>query len=70
MEGQHAPTGVSLCHVVHDEILLDAAEALAQGAADLLLEIMQDPGLPIRYRRDVLPLVAAAPIGTCGAETF
>jgi toxin HigB-1 len=31
--------GVRLCHVVHDEILLEAPEALAPAAADLLLEV-------------------------------
>ena len=47
-----------LCHVIHDEILLEAPEAIAQAAADLLLDVMQDPGLQTRYLRDVLPLVA------------
>lgn len=61
--------GVRLCHVVHDEILLEAPEAMAQAAADLLLEVMQDPGLQARYLRDVLPLVAEVRIGTSWAET-
>jgi hypothetical protein len=55
--------GVRLCHVIHDEILLDAPEVLAQTAADLLLEVMQGPGLQARYLRDVLPLVAVVSVG-------
>lgn len=55
--------GVRLCHVIHDEILLEAPEALAQAAEDLLLEVMQDPGLQRRYLRDVLPLVAEVSVG-------
>ena len=43
---------VRLCHVVHDEILLDAPEALAPAAADLLLEVMQDSDFQTRYIRD------------------
>lgn len=61
--------GVRLCHVIHDEILLEASEAMAQAAADLLLEVMQDPGLQTRYLRDVLPLVAEVHLGTSWAET-
>ena len=61
--------GVRLCHVIHDEILLEAPEAMAQAAADLLLEVMQDPGLQTRYLRDVLPLVAEVHLGTSWAET-
>lgn len=49
--------GVRFCHVVHDEILLEAPEALAQAAADLLLQVMQDPGLQTHHLRHVLPLV-------------
>ena len=60
---------VRLCHVVHDEILLEAPEALAPAAADLLLEVMQDPGLQTRYLRDVLPLVADVRVGSSWAET-
>jgi hypothetical protein len=40
-----------------------------QAAADLLLEVMQDPGLQTRYLRDVLPLVAEVHLGTSWAET-
>ncbi len=61
--------GVPLCHVIHDEILLEAPEALAQAAADLLLEVMQHPGLQTRYLRDVLPLVAEVSVGRTWAET-
>lgn len=61
--------GVRLCHVVHDEILLEAPEALAPAAADLLLGVMQDPGLQNRYLQDVLPLVAEVRVGTSWAET-
>ena len=51
------------------ETLLQAPEALAQPAADLLLEVMQDPGLQNRYLRDVLPLVAEVSVGRTWAET-
>lgn len=61
--------GVRLCHVIHDEILLEAPEAMAKAAADLLLEVMQDSGLQTRYLRDVLPLVAEVHLGTSWAET-
>ena len=61
--------GVRLCHVVHDEIFLEAPGALAQAAADLLLEVMQDPVLQTRYLQDVLPLVAEVSAGTSWAET-
>jgi len=61
--------GVRLCHVVHDEIVLEAPEDLAQAAADLLLEVMEDPGLQSRCLRDVLPLVAELHPGTSWAET-
>jgi DNA polymerase I-like protein with 3'-5' exonuclease and polymerase domains len=61
--------GVRLCHVVHDEILLEAPEALAPAAADLLLEVMQDPGLQVRYLKNVLPLVADVRVGRSWAET-
>lgn len=70
----HAPArsklpGVRLCHVIHDEILLEAPEALAQAAADLLLEVMKDPGSQACYLRDVLPLVAEVSVGRTWAET-
>lgn len=61
--------GVRLCHVVHDEILLEAPEALAQAAADLLLELMQDSGFQTRCLRDALPLVADTHLGASWAET-
>ena len=44
-------------------IKLEAPEALAQAAAGLLPEAMQDPGLQTRYLRDVLPLVAEVSVG-------
>ena len=47
-----------LCHVIHDEIVLEAPEDLAPAAADLLLDVMQDPGLKARYLKNVLRLVA------------
>jgi DNA polymerase I-like protein with 3'-5' exonuclease and polymerase domains len=55
-------------HVVHDEILLEAPEAMAQAAA-VLLEVMQDPGLEARYLKGVLPLVAEVKVGKTWAET-
>ena len=61
--------GIRLCHVIHDEILLEAPEALAQAAADLLLELMRDPGLQTRYLRDVLPLVAEMSVGRTWDKT-
>ena len=61
--------GVRLCHLVHDEIVLEAPEQLAPAAADLLLEVMQDPGLQRHYLRDVLPLVADVRVGRTWAET-
>ena len=61
--------GGRLCHVIHDEILLEAPEARAQAAADRLKEVMQDPGLQTRYLRDVLPLVAEVSVGRTWAET-
>jgi DNA polymerase I-like protein with 3'-5' exonuclease and polymerase domains len=61
--------GVRLCHVIHDEILLEAPEALSQSAAVLLLEVIQDPGLQTRYLWNVLPLVAEASMGKTWAET-
>lgn len=36
---------------------------MAQAAADMLLEVIQDPGLQTRYFRDVLPLVAEVHLG-------
>jgi len=61
--------GVKLCHLIHDEILLEAPEHLAQSAADLLLEVMQDSRLQRFYLKDVLPLVAEVRIGHSWAET-
>jgi DNA polymerase-1 len=61
--------GVRLCHVVHDEIILEAPEALAQAATDLLVVVMQDPYIQTRYLRDVLPLVVEVYLGTSWAET-
>jgi len=42
---------------------------MAQAAAGLLLEVIQDPGLQTRYIRDVLPMVAEVHLGTSWAET-
>jgi hypothetical protein len=42
---------------------------MAQAAADLLLEVIRDPGLQTRYLRDDLPLVAEVHLGTSWAET-
>lgn len=61
--------GVRLCHVIHDEIVLEAPEELAQAAADLLLEVMQAPELEERYLRGVLPLVAEVKVGRTWADT-
>lgn len=61
--------GVRLCHVIHDEIVLEAPEDLAPAAADLLLKVMQDPGLQARYLKNVLPLVADVRVGRSWAET-
>jgi hypothetical protein len=44
--------------VVHDGILLEALEALAQAAADRLLEVLVYPGRQACYLRDGLSLVA------------
>ena len=46
-----------------------ATEALAQAAADLLLEVMQEPGLHTRYLRDVPPLVTEVSAGRTRPET-
>jgi len=61
--------GVKLCHLIHDEILLEAPEHLARPAADLLLEVMQDSRLQQFYLKDVLPLVAEVRIGHTWADT-
>ena len=55
--------------MVHDEIVLEAPEVLAQDAADLLLTVMQDPGLAERYLKGVLPLVAEVKVGESWADT-
>lgn len=43
VDGQHAPTGVRLCHLVHDEILLDAGpgppDPLPPGCPPLVHEV-------------------------------
>ena len=62
-------SGVRLCHVIHDEIILEAPESMARAAADLQLEVMQVPGLQTRYLRDVLPLVAEVSVGKTWAVT-
>jgi hypothetical protein len=51
------------------ESRLEAPEALAQAAAVLLLEVMQDSAPQTRYLRDVLPLVAEVRVGRSLAET-
>jgi DNA polymerase-1 len=61
--------GARLAHLVHDEILLEVPEALAEQAAALLLEVMQDPGLEQRYLKGVLPLVAEVKVGRTWADT-
>lgn len=61
--------GARLAHLVHDEILLEVPEDLADQAAALLLEVMQDPGLEARYLQGVLPLVAEVKVGRSWAET-
>jgi DNA polymerase I len=59
---------VRVAHIVHDEIILEAPEALAEEAAALLLATMQDPGLEARYLRGVLPLVADVKVGRTWAD--
>jgi DNA polymerase-1 len=61
--------GARLAHLVHDEILLEVPEHLAEQAAAVLLEVMQDPGLESRYLKGVLPLVAQVKVGRTWAET-
>ncbi len=61
--------GARLAHLVHDEILLEVPEEMADRAAALLLEVMQDPDLEARYLKGVLPLVAAVKVGKTWAET-
>jgi DNA polymerase I-like protein with 3'-5' exonuclease and polymerase domains len=61
--------GARLAHLVHDEILLEVPEDLADQAAALLLEVMQDPGLEARYLKGVLPLVAQVKVGRSWADT-
>lgn len=61
--------GARLCHLVHDEILLEVPEALADQAAAVLLQVMQDPDLEARYLQGVLPLVAEVKVGRSWAET-
>jgi len=46
-----------------------APEDLAPAAADLLLKVMQDPGLQARYLKNVLPLVADVRVGRSWVET-
>ena len=49
--------GARLSHLMHDEILLEVPEDLADQAAALLLEVMQqDPGLEASYLKGVLLL--------------
>jgi len=61
--------GARLAHLVHDEILLEVPEELADQAAALLLKVMQDPDLEARYLKGVLPLVAEVKVGRTWAET-
>ena len=60
--------GGRLAHLVHDEILLEVPEDLADQAAALLLEVMQDPDLEARYLQGVLPLVADVRTGRSWAD--
>lgn len=61
--------GARLAHLVHDEILLEVPEHLAEQAAAVLLEVMQDPGLEARYLKGVLPLLAKVSVGKTWHET-
>jgi DNA polymerase I-like protein with 3'-5' exonuclease and polymerase domains len=60
--------GARLAHLVHDEILLEVPEDLAEQAAAVLLEVMQDPLLEARYLQGVLPLVADVRMGRSWAD--
>lgn len=60
--------GGRLCHLCHDEILLEVPTAMADQAAQLLREVMQDPDLEARYLRGVLPLVAEVKAGLSWAD--
>ena len=51
------------------ESRLEAPETLAQAAAVLLLEVMQDPALQSRYLKNVLPLVDDVRVGRSWVET-
>jgi hypothetical protein len=46
-----------------------ALQQVDHAAADLLLEVIRDPGLQSRYLRDVLPLVAEVSVGRTWTET-
>jgi hypothetical protein len=48
---------------------MGVAAVLAPAAADLLLEVMQDPGLQARYLKIALPLVADVRVGRSWTET-
>jgi DNA polymerase I-like protein with 3'-5' exonuclease and polymerase domains len=61
--------GARLSHLVHDEILLEVPQELAEQAAAVLLEVMQDPELEAKYLKGVLPLVAEVRVGTSWADT-
>lgn len=45
------------------------AAVLAPAAADLLLDVMQDPGLQARFLKNALPLAADVRVGRSSAET-
>ena len=61
--------GARLAHLVHDEIICEVPTAMADQAAQLLREVMQDPDLEARYLKGVLPLVAEVKVGRTWAET-
>lgn len=65
----HAPPR-GFGHVIWtDEILLEALKALAQAAADHLIEMKQYPRIQTRYLREVLPVVGEVHVGTSWPKT-
>lgn len=61
--------GARVAHLIHDEIILEVPEADAERGRQLLLDVMQDPGLEARYLKGVVPLVAEVRVGQTWAET-